>query len=86
MGALAFKPPHYSQGSELESVCCLNIQILTLVLFAGFQGVVKSTGLSPHQQASPMERVSIKGSYKDGLLKVPTGKQFNHPGFEKSML
>lgn len=61
------------QGSGLESVCSLNIQIFTLVLFIGFQGVVRSTGLSPRQQASPIERVSIKAAARMDFLRHQLG-------------
>ena len=83
MGALAFKLPHCLQSSGLESVCCLNIQILALVLFAGFQGVVKSTGLSPRQQASPTERVSIKTAARMDFLRCRLGSSLTTWGSKR---
>lgn len=68
MRALAFKLHHYSQDSDLESMCCLNIQILALVSFGGFQEWgTELTGLSCHQQTSPMERVKLRGRTPYGI-------------------
>lgn len=68
---------------RLESVCCLNLQILAQVSFAGFQGVVKSTGLSPHQQASLTERVSIKTAARKDFLRRPLGSSLTTWGLKR---
>lgn len=86
MGALAFKLPHYSQGSGLESVCCLKYPNTRI----GFVCWLPGGGEEHRAVSSPAGQSYGESQHQDnckeGLLKASTGKQFNNLGFEKRKL